>query len=338
MPLPAGLRLQALHTGDVAEAYVAAVVAKQAGAFNICADDVLGPRELADILTTSGKYVEIPRGIVRAALVTAHKTGVVPADAGWLDMGMQVPLMDNSKARRELGWSPKHTAAEALRELLEGLAAGSGHGGSPALRPRASGEQNVDALHEPVASGATAGATTGDESSLKDLPEEVGRDLLELYLSDHLTGATAGSNRIARMASDFVDTPVFGQLGELADQIAAERDFLERVINDLGLKQKPYRQAAAWVGERIGRLKSNGKVLERSPMTMLLEAELMRGAVNAKIGVWESLREHAELLGLDPAVFDALVENSRKQVEALEEIHAYARPRALRGDEEIFWD
>lgn len=55
-------------------------------------------------------------------------------------------------------------------------------------------------------------------------------------------------------------------------------------------------------------------------MMMVLEVELMRGAVNAEIGVWESLREQAGLLGLDPAMFDALIENSRKQVEMLEEI------------------
>lgn len=139
VPLPTGLRLQALHTDDVAEACVAALVAKQPGAFNVCADDVLRPQDIADILTTSGKYVEIPPGIVRAVPVTSHKTGVVPADVGWLDMGMRVPLMDNSKAGRELGWSPKRTAAEALRELLEGLVAGSGHGWPAPLRPRVSG-------------------------------------------------------------------------------------------------------------------------------------------------------------------------------------------------------
>lgn len=333
LPLPAGLRLQALHTDDVGEAYTAAVIAKKPGAFNVCADDVLGPQELADILTTSGKFVEIPPGIVRAALVTAHKSGLVPADAGWLDMGMQVPLMNNEKAKQELGWAPKHTAAQALRELLEGLAEGRGHV-SPPLRPRASGDKNIPALHEPVSVGAAA----GDGTAEAEIPEEISRDLLELYLSDHLTGATAGSSRIARMATDFVDTPVFAQLGELADQISAERDFLERLINDLGMQQKSYRQAVAWVGERIGRLKGNGKVISRSPMTMLLETELMRGAVNAKLGVWESLREHSELLSLDPEVFTLLIEATKRQVELLDEVHAYARPRALRDDETIYWE
>lgn len=333
LPLPAGLRLQAIHTDDVGEAYAAAVVAKQPGAFNVCADDVLGPQELADILTSSGTYLEIPPGIVRAALVTAHATGVVPADVGWLDMGMQVPLMDNSKAKQTLDWSPKHTAEDALRELLEGLAAGSGHT-SPPLQPRNSDKKNVRAVHAPV----DAGASAGDGKPPIDLPEEMSLGLVELYLSDHLTGATAGANRIARMAADFVDTPVYAQLGELADQIRAERDFLEQLINDLGLQRKPYRQAVAWVGERVGRLKNNGLIVERSPMTMLLETELMRGAIAAKLGGWQSLREHAGVLGLDEEVFDELIEAASQQLGRLDEVHAYARPRALRDDETIYWD
>lgn len=333
IPLPAGLRLQALHTDDVAEAYVAAVIAGKQGAFNVCADDVLGPQELADILTTTGKYMEMPPGLVRAALVTAHRTGVVPADAGWLDMGMQVPLMDNSKAKAELGWAPTRSAADALRELLEGLAEGRGHA-SPVLRPRASEDKNVNAFHQPVSAGASA----GNSDATPHVPEEMSRDLLQLYMSDHLTGATAGANRINRMANDFVDTPMFSHLGQLVDEISAERDFLERLINDLGLEQKPHRQAVAWMGERVGRLKGNGRILDRSPMTMLLETELMRGAVTGKLGGWQVLLEHAETLGLDPEVFESLIEMTENQIKLLDEIHAYARPRALRDDKDIYWD
>ena len=40
---------------------------------------------------------------------------------GWLDMAMSVPVMDTSRARRELGWTPMRSADEALLDLLEGL-------------------------------------------------------------------------------------------------------------------------------------------------------------------------------------------------------------------------
>jgi hypothetical protein len=41
-------------------------------------------------------------------------------------MAMSVPVMDTSRARRELGWEPEHSADEALLDLLEGLRSGAG--------------------------------------------------------------------------------------------------------------------------------------------------------------------------------------------------------------------
>ena len=37
-------------------------------------------------------------------------------------MALGVPLMDSSRARRELGWTPRISAGDALLDLLRGLA------------------------------------------------------------------------------------------------------------------------------------------------------------------------------------------------------------------------
>ena len=335
LPVPKGIRLQAVHSDDLGRAYAAAVLRKVGGAFNICADDVLGPQQLADIID-HGRYLELPPAIFRAGLVTAHKAGAVPADAGWLDMGMEVPLMDNAKAREELDWRPTVSAVDAFAELLDGMIEGSGLP-SPPLRPRDKEERLHQAVGEQVKEGADTGSGNAGGGEEK-IPDHYTKDLLELYLSDHLTGATAGVNRIERMAEDYIDTPVYAELSTVADEIRSDRELLRTIIEDLGLARKPYRQAVAWVGERVGRLKLNGRVLERSPMTMLLEAEIMRSAVNGKIGGWETLREHAAGLQLDPQVFDDLIASSHRQLEILERVHAYARERALRDDSDTFWD
>lgn len=335
LPVPKGIRLQAVHADDLGRAYVAAILKKVGGAFNICADDVLGPQELADIVD-HGRYIEMPPAVVRAGLVAAHKAGTVPADAGWLDMGMEVPLMDNSRAATELDWRPSVSAADALAELLEGMIEGRGLP-SPPLRPREKDERLNPAAGVPAGEGADAGAGSAAGGEEK-IPEHYTKDLLELYLSDHLTGATAGVNRIERMAEDYVDTPMFAELSAVADEIRSDRELLRNIIEDLGLARKPYRQAVAWVGERVGRLKLNGRVLERSPMTMLLEAELMRSAVSGKLGGWETLREHAAGLNLDPQVFEDLIASSHRQLETMEKVHAYARERALRDNRETFWE
>ncbi|MFC7456075.1 NAD-dependent epimerase/dehydratase family protein [Brachybacterium sp. GCM10030267] len=346
LPLPAGMRIQAVHAADVAAAYAAAAVTGARGAFNICADDLLGMQELADIVD-HGRFLQVPHSVVRAAFTAGHRARLLAADEGWFDMGMNVPVMSNERAKAELGWAPHHTAAEAVEELLEGMIAGHGAGSVP-MRPRDVRRAQLPVDQVPAVAGAGARADgpsgrvgeTAPGGATRHLPveprpqisEKVTQDLLNLYLSDHLTGASAGVERIERMAAAFVDTPVFAPLSSVGQEIRAERQFLEELIHDLGFRQLPHRQAVAWLGERAGRLKNNGRLATRSPMTMVLETELMRSAVIGKRGGWQTLQDNAELLGLDPEVFARLAENALRQAEILDQVHAYARRRAFRRD------
>ncbi len=329
LPVPKGLRgVQAVTAEDLAAAYAAAVVKRVPGAFNICADDILGPQELADIVD-HGRFVRLPPRLVRAFVFGAHKARLLAADEGWLDMALSVPRMDNSAAKRELGWTPRTSAADALRILISGMIEGSGTASVP-LRPRDPDAGHLAAAHGWVKEGVEPGGPGGGVS------DAVTVDLLNLYLSDHLTGATAGVERIERMSAAYIDTPVYAKLSEVAEEIRLERSFLQNLIHDLGMKQLPYRQAVSWVGERLGRLKSNGRITQRSPLTLVLEAELMRSAVIGKLGGWQTLEANADLLGLEPQVFRDLADQAVAQAEALGEVHAYARARAFRDDRETF--
>lgn len=266
--------------------------------------------------------------MVRAAVAAGHRAGLVPADAGWLDMGMNAPVMDSSRAMAELDWRPRHSAADTVRELLDGMIAGDGARSVP-LRPRDSHR-----AHLPIDRPSDRADTSSGEGA--EVSERIDQTLLALYLADHLTGASAGSARIGRMAADFVDTPAFATLSSIDEEIRAERSFLQQLIHDLGFRQLRHRQAAAMVGERVGRLKNNGRAFSRSPMTLVLEVELLRSAVLGKRGVWQTLADNAEDLGLDPEVFRELAEAARRQHDALDEVHAYARRRAFREYRETF--
>lgn len=325
LPVPAGLRgVQAVHSSDVARAYVASILHRCPGAFNICADDVLGAQDLADLLG-HGRYVELPPRLVRTALGLGHSAKLVAADEGWLDMGLAVPLMDNSQAKRELGWRPQFSAIDAARVLLVGLADGQGSGSVP-LRPR-----NLD---EPQAAQSRTDDSAGSQAIDTSAPD-IDTDLLGLYISDHLSGATAGAERIARMAADFADTPVFAALSELADQIRREHAFIQRLLEQLELNRRPAAEAIAWAGERLGRLKGNGAVLRRSPMTLVLETELMRSAVIGKLGLWQTLADNAEGIGLEASQFVELTRNARHQLFVFDAVHEYARTRAFQPDEDV---
>jgi hypothetical protein len=89
------------------------------GAFNIAADPVLDPKQLARLL--NARTVPVPARVVRAAADLAWRARLTPTPAGWLDMALAVPLMDTTRAREELGWTPNHDSGEAFLSLLDGL-------------------------------------------------------------------------------------------------------------------------------------------------------------------------------------------------------------------------
>ena len=137
LPLPAGLRVQAVHSDDVGEAYrLAATDERARGAYNVAADPVLDGGTLARAL--GARPVRLPVRAVRAAADLSWRLRLQPTPAGWLDMGMAVPVMDASRLRRELGWEPRHSADGALLELLEGMRESAG-APTPPLDPRSGG-------------------------------------------------------------------------------------------------------------------------------------------------------------------------------------------------------
>jgi nucleoside-diphosphate-sugar epimerase len=93
---------------------------------------VLDPDELARIL--GARKVPVPARVLRAAATASFKLRLQPTEPGWLDMGLAVPLMDVTRARTELGWQPRHSAAQALLDLMAGMRDGAGLD-TPPLQP-----------------------------------------------------------------------------------------------------------------------------------------------------------------------------------------------------------
>lgn len=130
------LKLQAVHSADVGEAYRLAVVRDVRGPFNIAADPVLGTAELARMLTA--RSFKIPVSGVRAAIAVGWHLGLIPADPKLFDLALKLPVMDTSRARAELGWSPRYSADDAVRAFLSGLQTNAGMK-TPPLAEKTSG-------------------------------------------------------------------------------------------------------------------------------------------------------------------------------------------------------
>jgi hypothetical protein len=152
--------------------------------------------------------------------------------------------------------------------------------------------------------------------------------LLEIYLADHLAAATAGVALARRTArSNNAETEVTGVLRRLADEIEDDRQTLKGIVVELGFRKSKTKEAAAWVGEKVGRLKLNGQIRGYSPLSRVLELEALSVGVAGKLALWESLLAtpgiRERLSGFD---LDDLSERARRQRGKIEE----SRLRAAR--------
>lgn len=112
-----GVPFQLVHHDDVASAMRAAVLGRGApGAYNLAGSGQLTVSELADEL---GWYsIPVPELAVDAVAEMVSRLGFLPAQAQWVSAFREPVIMSTAKARRELGWRPKHNALDTLRETV----------------------------------------------------------------------------------------------------------------------------------------------------------------------------------------------------------------------------
>jgi UDP-glucose 4-epimerase len=150
VPRAARLRVQAVHSLDVGEAYRLALVGDARGAFNLAAEPVLDGDTVGRLL--DARPVPVPVPLLRAAAGVSWHLRLQPVSTGWVDLGVGSPLLDSGRARAELGWSPRHSAIEALQELLAGLREAAG-AATPPLDPHAGGPLRAGELRTGVGGG-----------------------------------------------------------------------------------------------------------------------------------------------------------------------------------------
>jgi len=153
--------------------------------------------------------------------------------------------------------------------------------------------------------------------------------LLAIYLNDHLAGSTGGVELARRLRASNRDDPEFGPaLAEICAEVETDREVLQSVMDRLDVKRGKLKPVLALLGERLGRLKPNGRLRGYSPLSRLDELELLQIGVAGKRRLWRALeRTHdSELSGFD---LGALAERATDQLRRLEALHLKAAVLAL---------
>lgn len=159
-----------------------------------------------------------------------------------------------------------------------------------------------------------------------------GSDLLGIYLNDHLGGATGGRDLARRTAKAHRGTPAGGPLERVAAEIAEDRCALLGIMGELGVAVRRYKVVAGWAAEKAARIKLNGRVLRRLPLSSVLELESLRLGIEGKAAGWMALRQVAgDDARLDAAALDRLLDRARAQADTVEELRRLAVADAFGG-------
>ncbi|WP_181772370.1 hypothetical protein [Amycolatopsis pittospori] len=157
--------------------------------------------------------------------------------------------------------------------------------------------------------------------------------LLGIYLNDHLAGAIAGTELAKRVAGAEGDRDPAGVLDRLAVEIADDRAALLTVMAALDVPVRRYKAVAAWAVEKAARLKPNGRLVSRSPLSRVVELEALRLGVEGKASGWRTLRVCADTdPRIDAGRLDDLIKRARRQIDEIEELRVHAAAEAFGGD------
>jgi hypothetical protein len=115
-------------------------------------------------------------------------------------------------------------------------------------------------------------------------------ELLAIYLNDHYAGAVGAVELTKRGSKEHAGTELGHFFGELGAQIEADRQVLRQIMAAAGAKPRLYKWGMAWVAEKVGRLKPNGRVREQSPLSPLIELDALATGIAGKEMLWRALQ------------------------------------------------
>jgi hypothetical protein len=150
-------------------------------------------------------------------------------------------------------------------------------------------------------------------------------DPLSIYLQDHHAGACFGLELSRRAAGENRGTELGDFLARIAKEIEDDREELEAIMSGVGAGPDRLKVVGAWTGEKLGRLKLNGRVLGYAPLSRVLELEGLLAGVEGKLALWRALRGLASGdARIDETQIERLERRAQRQLRELRTRHKRA--------------
>lgn len=158
------------------------------------------------------------------------------------------------------------------------------------------------------------------------------RRMMAIYLRHHVAASRGGLDLFQRSARSQLRAETRGELRDLAGDVSQDRAQLLAILQRLGIPRPRMAEAVVGVAETLGRLKPNGTLVRRSPLSDVVELEALSTAVTAKRLGWVTLRVLAEHdHRFDATQLNDLIRRAEEQEDRLEALRRQAVADALGG-------
>ena len=152
--------------------------------------------------------------------------------------------------------------------------------------------------------------------------------LLAIYLRDHHAAGVAGARVAERVATTVGRDSGNDDLRRVASEIRQDLVVLEGIMSRLGVEPDRVKDTFSRIAERLGRMKLNGRLLRRSPLSDLLELETLVVGITGKQALWVSLRE---IPSINIEELDQLLERAEEQKRVVENARVAAAKRSFQS-------
>ena len=157
-------------------------------------------------------------------------------------------------------------------------------------------------------------------------------DPLDVYLNDHLAGATAGTNLVKQAAEQHEGTEIGDFFASLTDQISGDFNTLTVLMGRLGIETSDGKSKIADLGIKVTEPKFSGDTMDSEDFGAFITLETLSIGVEGKLCMWKALKAiEDEYRELADSELDTLIERARSQRDQIESKRLQWAPRALAG-------